>query len=174
MTGQLIKNTVRGRVYPGNWILHENKPYEVAKVNEKTVVINTEEGKSMRLTKDETHECVIKFTVQVDKKFFDLSYSDYSLAIESPKIVQGYTVQVKTKAHVGETVRIDCLSTADQHDLLIPSDRFGVIINKNKNFYDVELNKNKKTIRLHRTRFVLVNEKDSKIFFKLICKYCLR
>ncbi len=173
MTGQLIKNTVRGKVYAGNWIIYENKPYEVAKVNEKTVIVN-EDDKTVRLSKDDVENNIIKFTVQVDKKFFDLSYSDYSLGIESPSIVNGYTVQVKTKAHVGETVRIDCLSTADQHDLLHPKDRFGVIVNKQNNFYDVELNKTKRTIRLHRTRFVLVNEKDSKIFFKLICKYCLR
>jgi len=174
MTGQLIKNTVKGRVYPGNWILHENKPFEVQKVNEKTVIINDEEGKSIRLSKDDAENYIIKFTVQIDKKFFDLSYSDYALGIDSDSIVNGYTVQVKTKAHVGETVRIDCLSTADQYDLLNSKDRFGVIVNKQNNFYDVELNKNKKTIRLHRTRFVLVNEKDSKIFFKLICKHCLR
>ncbi len=173
MTGQLIKNTVGGRIYPGNWILHENKPYEVTKVNEKSVLIS-DSGNTIRVSKEDIQDQILKYTVQIDKKFFDLSYSDYSLAVTSDSIVNGYTVQVKTKAHIGETVRIDCLSTADQHDLLNPNDRFGVIINKHNNFYDVELNKTKRTIRLHRTRFVLVNEKDSKIFFKLICQYCLR
>lgn len=174
MTGQLIRNVVRGRVYPGNWILSDNVPREVIKVNEKTIVVNDENGSSIRLPKDDLENKIIKYTIQIDKKFFDLSYSDYKLAIESPSIVDGYTVQVKTKAHIGETVRIDCMSTVDQNELILPRDRFGVIINKHNNFYEIELNKNKKTIKIHRTRFVLVNEKDSKIFFKLICKHCLR
>jgi len=174
MQGKLVEDLVRSRIYPGNFIMFNNEKLEVSKVNDKTVLVKDNED-IRRISKEEIEDSVIKYTVLVDDKIFDLSYTDYHLAIESDKIVQGYTVEVKTAAREGEAIRINCLRTVDELDLHDPNDRFGVITKKDRSFFTIDLSRsNRGSIRLHRTKFVRVNEKDSKIFFKLRCNKCNR
>ena len=176
MVGEIKINYIGGKVFPNNFILYDDEVKQVIRVNEKTVVINTPDGEK-RISKEEIDGYIVKFTVAVkgkQPKVFDLSYSDYNLVDLTEKIVEGYTVQVKTRARVGETIRISCLETVDKYDLIDFNQRFGVITNRNNSFFDIEL-RNKTVLRgIHRTKFTVVNDKDSRIFFKLICDCCGR
>lgn len=174
MTGKLIRNLVKGNFYPNTYVLHDNTVKQVIRVNDKTVVFEDGDN-SYRVSKDDVDGCIIKYTVQIGKKMFDLSYSDYELAKHSEDIVEGYTVLVKTKARIGSTIRIDCLATVDRYKLYDNNDRFGMISDQDRSFFTIDLSRSiKQSIKLHRTKFVLVNEKDSKIFFKLTCDKCKR
>lgn len=174
MTGRLIKKLIGGRIYPNSYIWYNNEPKLVERVNDKTVVVQDDEGNMRRISKEEVDGCVIKYSIQTDNRIYDLSYSDYILAITSPEIVEGYVVQVKTKAHIGSDVRIGCLATVDTHNLIDPKSRFGIIKSQDRSSFTIELTNNSKTMVLHRSQFILVNQKDVKYFFKLICPKCGR
>ena len=174
MTGNLIKNIIRGTVYPNSYIMYNNTARRVIRTAEKTVVID-DDGNDRRISKAEAENNVIKYIVQMGTKIYDLSYTDYGLAIDAGSIVEGYTVVVKSRALIGATVKIDCLQTVDKYNLYKFDDRYGIILSKEGSMYKIDLTRsNKGTIVLHRTRFSLVNEKDSRIFFKLICPVCHR
>lgn len=173
MTGRLIRNLVKGQFYINNFVLHENEVKKVIRINDKTVVFGTDEN-FYRVSKNEVDGCIVKYAVHVGKKIFDVSYSDYELANESVDIVEGYTVLVKTRARIGSTVRINCLETVDRYNLIDSNSRFGTIVDQDAAFFMIDMNNSKQPLKLHRTRFVLVNEKDSKIFFKIICPKCNR
>ncbi len=174
MTGMLNRTLIRSNIYPKTHIMYENDVKEVIRVNEKTVVLEIDSNEK-RIDKTLVQDKVIKYTVQIGNKIFDLSFSDYKLAngYANGTIVEGYTILVKTKARIGDTVRIDCLQTVDKHNLMDFNSRFGTVKDKNKNFYTISMTRNiKLELKLHRTRFATVNEKDSKIFFKLLCPTC--
>lgn len=166
---KLIKNIITGDLTPNTWILVDNKPFQIIRVNDKTVVIEDNEGEK-RISKDDVKNSIIKYTAQDGKKVFDIIYSDYRIAnkLEPNSPIDGYTVLIKTRARIGMNVRVDDLQTVDRFRLYDPSDRVGVISNKDKNFYTISLHKtNVGNIKLHRTKFVLINEKDSRIFYRL-------
>ena len=171
----LHRNLIKSEIYPRNWVLVDNVPREVQKVNEKSIVVHDDDGNLKRLFKTDVENSIIKYTAQQGKKIFDLSFSDYHLAHgKHDNLVDGYTFLIKTKARIGDTVRIDCLKTVDRYNLYEKDARFGTIIDRDRNFFTIEMSRTSDTIKLHRTAFILVNEKDSKIFFRLICDRCHR
>lgn len=168
---RLKRSIISGELTPNTWILVDNIPFQIIRVNDKTVVIEDNEGEK-RISKDDVKNSIIKYTTQDGKRVFNVLYSDYRIAnnIEPESFVDGYTTMLKTKAKIGMTVRIDCLSTVDKYGLISKQDRIGVLSNRDKGFFIVDMNKQGLgRIKLHRTKFVLVNEKDSKIFYKLNC-----
>ena len=170
---KLIRSIITGDLTPNTWVLIDNNPHQIIRVNDKTIVIEDKEGEK-RISKDDVRNSVIKYTVQDGKRVFDVIYSDYHIAnrYENGEFTDGYTTMIKTRARIGNTVRVDDLGIVDKFKLYDKSDRIGVISNKDKNFYTITMNrKDLGNIKLHRTKFVLVNEKDSRIFYKLNFKF---
>lgn len=168
----LIETIITGDVYPGTWILHNNEKKEIIRVNEKTVVVQDKEGEK-RISRDEIKDSILKYSVKVNKKIFDVIYSDYHIAIRynNGDFVDGYTTMIKSRAKTGQTARIDDLYTVDKFKLYDFNERFATIISQEGAFFTLELTRaNKGSIKLHRTKFSLINEKDNRILFKLNCK----
>lgn len=173
MTGRLIRKLIGGKIYTNSYIWYNNEPKLVHRVNDKTVVIEDDDGNMRRISKEDIDGCIIKYSVQTNNRMYDLSYSDYILAINSAEIAEGYVIQVKTKAHIGSDVRVGCLATVDKYNLHDSNNRFGIIKSQKNSYFTIELTNNQ-SIDLHRSQFILVNQKDVKYFFKLICSTCKR
>jgi hypothetical protein len=163
---------ITAEITPGTWVLYNNEKHEVLRVNEKTIIINDGEGEK-RISISEVKDSVLKYTVKDKNRIYDLFPNSYKYAInhKNGEIVNGFTQKFKTRAKLGMTVRIDDLYTVDTHNLYNKSDRYGIIRDMKDNLFTIDLtNGSKISIRLHRNKFVLVNEKDVRIFFKLISK----
>ena len=168
----LIETLITSDVYPNTWILHNNEKKQVIRVNDKTVVVEDEEGER-RISKEEIKDSVLKYVVKNGSKIFDVIYSDYHIAAKHTNgdLVDGYTTMIKSRAKVGQTVKIDDLATVDKYKLYDFNERFATITSQERNFFTLELTRaNKGSIKLHRTKFSLINEKDNRILFKLNCK----
>lgn len=169
----LIETVITGELYPNTWILYNNEKRQIIRVNDKTVVVLDDNGNERRISKEEVKNSVLKYAVKVNKKIFDVIYSDYHIAIryKNGDYVDGYTTLIKSKARVGQTVKIDDLATVDRYNLYDMNERFATITKQEGAFSTLELSRaNKGSIKLHRTKFSLINEKDNRILFKLNCK----
>jgi translation initiation factor IF-1 len=185
MLAKLETKIVKSRVFPKSTIILDGNFIIVGEVTDKTVTYTDDEGKRKRINKDEAEQNIVKFTVKTDKAVFDLSYSSYEIATELFKennritsiTVEGRTNQVKTRAIVGSTIRLHCMDLVDKYELFDKDNRYGTIIEKTDNRkFKIELRNNNKVgnIVANRNQFILVNEKDTKVFFELSCKKCNR
>lgn len=166
---------ITSEITVGSWILYNNEKYEVLEVNEQFAIVESVEGR-IHIPLSEIKDSVLKYTVKDGNRIYDLFPGSYKYAkhYKNKEIVNGFTQKFKTRASLGMTVRIDDLSTIDKFELYDKSERYAVLSDKKDNFFVLELTntraKRKGNITLHRNKFILVNEKDVKIFFKLIKK----
>jgi hypothetical protein len=163
---------VSGEITVGSWILYNNEKHEVIRVSEKTVVIKDAEGEK-RIAISEIKDSILKYTVKDNNRIYDVYPGSYIIAKDysNGDYVEGFTQQVKTRASIGMTVRIDDLSTVDKYELYDKSKRYAIISEREGNLFTLNLTaKEKGSIKLNRNKFILVNEKDVKIYCKLLNK----
>jgi hypothetical protein len=164
---QLVKNVIAADLTPHTWVEYNGENKKLIRINDKTVVIQDGDIEK-RISRNEIEGKVIKYTVRdiVTKKVFEVLYSDYMGVAEhnAGDFVEGYITSIKTKAKLGMSVRINDLSTLNKFKLE-GVNVYGIVVGRNNSNYTILL-QNGAEISIHRTKFILDNEKDVKLFFK--------